>query len=391
MKIFFICNWFPNRNSPAEGLFLKYTSEAISLYDDVTVFYANEDASLSNNFEQVNTKSDNCELRVAYYQQPQTFSKLLNAFISSLKRIYHLHLLLQNEIKKQQPDIIHFNIVSPSIVVAWWYSFFYRIPLVYSEHWDIPLRVKMGLQKKWLLWRIGMKLCSMSAARVIVCSHAMKNVFAEFGFCANAEIIGNVVTADNKNIDDNKRLYQKKIFLQVSSLANAQKNVSQTLEVIAQVAEKRNDFEFHFIGSGSEIEEHRQHALLLGLLNKTIFFHGFVSDEEKRNWYEKSICHVLFSNFEGFSVATADAIYYGRPVIISRCGGPEDFVNESNGILVEPKNRQQLADAMLHMLDNFEKYKPEELRNYGTQIFSSSAIGSKHHQLYQSVLNAQPS
>lgn len=41
---------------------------------------------------------------------------------------------------------------------------------------------------------------------------------------------------------------------------------------------------------------------------------------------------VLNSNFETFSVVTAEALAYGKPVIATRCGGPEEFVNKIMGI-----------------------------------------------------------
>ncbi len=54
------------------------------------------------------------------------------------------------------------------------------------------------------------------------------------------------------------------------------------------------------------------------------------------------------SNYETFSVATAEALVCGVPVIATRCGGPEDFVTEDCGILIEPRNRTVASSDIVY-------------------------------------------
>ncbi|MBL0310278.1 MAG: glycosyltransferase family 4 protein [Bacteroidetes bacterium] len=386
MNVFFVCNWFPNRNNPSEGLFLKHYAEAISVNDDVTIFFAEQDARLKQSSEEVNYKYNQVEVRTIYYPPVQTGLKPLDLIGNSIKRIFYLRRIIGEEFKMKRPDIFHFNVVSPSVVLMWYYKFFRSIPFVYSEHWDIPIRVKRGLIKKWLPHRIGMKLTAMFSSGVIVCSKAMKEAFHHFNLSDNVFIISSVIFLDNKSIRDEERQTGKKILLHVSSLGDFQKNITGIIDAVAEVAKNRSDFELHFIGKGKEIEQHKSHAQRLQLLDRIILFQGFVSDEEKREWFEKSAFHILFSNFEGYSLVTAESIYYGRPVIATRCGGPEDFVNEQNGVLVEPNNVDELSKAISFLLDHYLQFQPEELRKYGESIFSPSVVGMKHHQLYQAVL-----
>ena len=63
--------------------------------------------------------------------------------------------------------------------------------------------------------------------------------------------------------------------------------------------------------------------------------HGFVTEEQKLELLTNADFHILNSDDEGFSVVTAEAILYGIPVIATKCGGPEDFVTPSTGILIE--------------------------------------------------------
>jgi glycosyltransferase involved in cell wall biosynthesis len=313
--------------------------------------------------------------------------KVPDLIINSIKRTLHLRRVISQECKETgKPDIFHLSVLSPSVVILWFYKFVYGIPYVYSEHWDIPIRVYLGEVKKWLPYRVGMKLCALFTSRVVVCSKAMKDTFNLYRLSDNVDIIASVVYLNNKGIDDTKRLEGKKIILHVSSLGEAQKNVSGMVKAIAEVSKTRSDFEFHVLGYGKEFDSLNQLAESLGILNKSVFFHGFVSDDEKRQWFEKSLFHLLFSNFEGYSLVTAESIYYGRPVIATHCGGPEDFVNENNGILVQPRDIPGLVSGVNYMLDNYRRFIPDDLRRYGEQIFSPQVIGLKHHQLYEEVL-----
>jgi glycosyltransferase involved in cell wall biosynthesis len=385
MKVFFISNWFPNKHNPAEGMFLKNAAEAIALYDLVTLFYADEDKSLAAGATFEQRVENKVSIHIAYYTPFKSPFKWLNMLLSSAKRIYYLHGLIRKEFATNRPDIFHFNIVSPSIVLMWYYKLRYCIPFVYSEHWDVPLRARRGLVKRWLPWRIGMKACASWASRVLVVSNAMRESFLHYGLASAVDIIPCVIVADNTNINDEKRLEGAKTLLHISTLSDAQKNISGMLRVIAALSASRSDFVLQILGHGKEFVEHQNNAKQLGILNKTVFFHGFVSEEEKQKWLEKSLCHILFSNFEGFSVVTAESIYYGRPVIVTRCGGPEDFVNESTGIIIEPGNEQELKEAIEYMLDHYSEFIPSILRSYAIGVFSASVVGEKHHDLYRAV------
>ena len=386
MKVFFVCTWFPNRINKGEGFFMKHYTDAISAYDDVTVFYATEDPTITKATEEIDTKNKEVKIRLIYFKPWATGVKALDLILNSIRRTLLLFAAIRKECKSGRPDIFHLSVMSPAVIILWYYKFIYSIPFAYSEHWDIPIRVHLGLVKKWLPYRIGMWLSALFTSRVIVCSKALKDTFIEYGLSNNVDIISSVVYLNNKGIDDTKRLQGKKVILHVSSLGEAQKNVSGMVTAIAEVGKNRYDFEFHVLGYGKEFDSLNALAASLGVLNQSVFFHGFVSDEEKRQWFERSLFHMIFSNFEGYSLVTAESIYYGRPVIATHCGGPEDFVNSSNGVLVNPRDIPALVDAINYLLDNYQQFDPVKLREYGENGFSPSVVGLKHHELYKQIL-----
>jgi len=92
------------------------------------------------------------------------------------------------------------------------------------------------------------------------------------------------------------------------------------------------------------------------------------------------------SNFETFSVATAEAIACGVPVIVTRCEGPEDFVTEDVAILIERANEKQLEEAIFHMLDNWRKYSKKKLQEHAKSKFSYEVVGRKFYEIYKSAV-----
>jgi len=62
---------------------------------------------------------------------------------------------------------------------------------------------------------------------------------------------------------------------------------------------------------------------------------------------------VLPSNEETFSIATLEALASSKPVVATRCGGPESIITDGkHGFLVPPGNPEQLAEKILELIRN---------------------------------------
>ena len=100
-----------------------------------------------------------------------------------------------------------------------------------------------------------------------------------------------------------------------------------------------------------------------------------ISDKVEFRPFQKNIEPVLksgnvalnFSESESFSMTVAEAQFYGLPVIASRCGGPEEIVqNERTGILVNNRDREAMKAAMLKLASS-----PALRATYGRQASAS--------------------
>jgi glycosyltransferase involved in cell wall biosynthesis len=98
---------------------------------------------------------------------------------------------------------------------------------------------------------------------------------------------------------------------------------------------------------------------------------------------------VLSSSAEGFSLATAQAMATGLPVVVTRSGGPETIVDDGvTGRLVPPKDPEALADAMVDVLTS-----PDDAARMGIagrerilRDFSLEGMVKRYADLYRRAL-----
>lgn len=102
---------------------------------------------------------------------------------------------------------------------------------------------------------------------------------------------------------------------------------------------------------------------------------------------EISDVFVLLSNSETFGVSYAEAICAGVPVIATRCGGPESFVNSRNGILVSKENRvREAADAINEMINGKLSFTADSVKST-SEIFFPEHIVTQLETLFNHALH----
>jgi glycosyltransferase involved in cell wall biosynthesis len=95
----------------------------------------------------------------------------------------------------------------------------------------------------------------------------------------------------------------------------------------------------------------RDLAVELGIADR-IHFTGFRSEIHPLLLSVDVVVHCSTSP-EPFGRVIVEAMLAGRPVVVTRAGGPTEIVtNNQTGLLVEPGNSHALADAIQRLLDN---------------------------------------
>ncbi len=129
---------------------------------------------------------------------------------------------------------------------------------------------------------------------------------------------------------------QKVRILTVADLVEKNKNVSGTLKALVSLRNNHPEIEFHIIGSGIDERLLANIAHKLDPMSEWIIFHGRRDNDYVLAFLQSIDFLVTNSNVETFSVITAEAIAAGKPVIATRCGGPDIFVKEKTASWLIP-------------------------------------------------------
>ncbi|MCS4463563.1 glycosyltransferase [Clostridium botulinum] len=96
---------------------------------------------------------------------------------------------------------------------------------------------------------------------------------------------------------------------------------------------------------------------------------------------------VLPSIKETFGCVLIEAMACGKPVLATKSGGPNEFVNNNVGILVEPKNEKALEEGIDLIIKRYDTFDPEYIRKYVVDNYSYNIIGQKIRKVYDDILN----
>ena len=387
IKVLYLARWYPHRYDPMPGLFIQRHAEAAARYCKVGVVYTHVAAEENiSGYETEFSVVNSVPVVKVYYSNPKYRIPLVSPLINAI-RFFRANNRGIKKIKKELDgfDVVHVHVLTRLGLIALWYKWFKNKPYVISEHWSryLPLTgdFKGGL-RKWFT-RLVVRKASVVTTVTQNLANAMQNHDLKN---PDYRVLANVVTEDFLNYPSGtKKKEEKATFVHVSCFEDKSKNISGLLRVVRLLGEKRNDFVFKLIGEGMDLEPLKKYAGDLGLAEETIVFTGLLEGKELVKEMGSADLMVVFSHYENFPVVINESFVLGVPVIATRVGGIPEFVNDTNGRLLDAGDEQALEKYLTDYLDGKLSFDNDQIKELAREVFSPEKIGQELCEIYQGL------
>ena len=376
--IVFLARWYPHRYDPMFGLFVQRHAEAAALFNDITVVYCQQttdngqQTSSKEEFEIERTNENNVDTIRVYYKKPE--NKIL-----SLIRFYRANMMaLKIGRDKSHPyDLIHVHILTRLGVIAWIQKKLHKTPYIITEHWS---RYLPGNDFGGFLRKLFTKIVVRNAETVTTVTENLAIAMRNHGLKNdNYVVLPNVVNLDMFHIS--KRNNNPCKIIHISCFEDKSKNISGLLESLKIIDNKGIDFKCKLIGEGMDLNLMKEKAKELQLINK-VSFTGLLQGQALADELSSGDFLVLSSNYENMPVVILEALASGLPVVSTNVGGIKEMIDDTKGILVEPRNKEALAEAMIKMIETHKNYDANYLRNSVIEKYGYESVGRFLDSIY---------
>lgn len=342
----------------------------------ISVIYVQADSNLKTDFEIVETTRNGIHEIIVYFKSGNgIFGKIINA------RRYKKAQQVGFEKIRGVVNLCHVHVPYRPAFLALQLKKEKSIPFVVTEHWSGHLTGEY--HKKNTTDKTIYKSVLKKASAISCVSHLLAAKFKQnTGF--DSVVIPNYIEVNlQQSVKSSDNLIH---VLSVSDLVDDVKNISGLLHAFSTAVKQNNSLYLTLVGGGPDEEKIKNLVSTLHL-TKSVSLKGRLSHEDVLKEMQNCDFYICNSNFETFGMTVAEALSAGKPVICSRCGGPEEFLNSENSILVDTKNNQHLSDAILKMATTFKNFDTHKLSHEMEIKFGKEAVKKMWKAFYEEGFN----
>lgn len=180
---------------------------------------------------------------------------------------------------------------------------------------------------------------------------------AEYLKAKKVKIVPLGIPDSNQQKERNNFKRNEYLTVMFMGLLNETKGEGYVLEAIKTVRDTGRDIRFVFAGK-FENENYQQKfnsRISEYNLSDYVEYKGVVTGEEKKQMFLESdvFCFPSYFSSESFGIVLLEGMMYQMPLIASKWRGIQSVIEEGkNGFLVDIKNSEQIADAIIKLYDN---------------------------------------
>lgn len=164
------------------------------------------------------------------------------------------------------------------------------------------------------------------------------------------------------------------------------KGLDELLQAVAGLRSDGYDVRLDLVGGGAtDLADHYpERARQLGIAEYVRFVREVPHDDLPPLLADADI-FVLPSYSEGLPLSLLEALACGLPSVSTRCGGPEEVIDDSLGRLAEPRDVPGLQVALAEVLDGYDGFDRAHIRRVAEERYDYRAVAARIHGVYEAI------
>lgn len=379
MNILVVPSWYPNGEDKLMGIYHKEFCEALSKRENIKVnmlFVERERLTkpikylfMKKNYI-IEENGYKTYVKRELNREKISFDWQIKAYAKALEKGFKKY--LQDNPK---PDIIHAMVTIPAGYAACKLGKKYNIPVVITEHASY---YQDFFNKKYNKYT---KFALTYAYFTTVSNYMLKNLP---NYIKGKKVIPNLI--DTKVFEIARKPIKGLRIVTVSAFRKG-KRIEDILEALKIIINdyKIEDVKLTIVGDGYAKNYYQNKCNLLGLDKYVVFTGRKENKQEVAKILNQNNIFVIASEKETFCIPGIEALASGMPIISAKCRGPEEYIDNLCGKLVEIGNIKEIAKSIMEVYENINNYDVKYLRKVANN-YSYENVINKTIKIYQEII-----
>ena len=386
-SILFIAAWWPTKEDPGSGIFIREHALALADKWNVHVVYLSIEKSEGLQFPKTRVVHEEDEGLSVHRIQVNTPIRRFGIHDTLVKRAYNQSI---SELVDQHAPIGYVtNVRSHLTKYVPELSSLKGLPFVHIEHFSYYHRIFPTLEsteQERERREISQWFENSNCKKTLVVSNDLKSTLSkEFGVDPKQIVrINNVVPNAFDFIQ--KEHFDDRIQIMCVGIWEEPKRLDLLIEALDKLADGTPSLVIRIFGRGSQLDDIRKNASS----NKTheVVIEGFKSKDEIARAMQRADFLIHPTDAENAPTVISEALCCGLPVLSMHVNGIPEMIDDSNGFLIVPSDAEVLKEGILRMIQKLDGYDKAVIAEHARRHYSKAAVSTMlNEQLTEAFIN----
>ena len=378
MKILVVPSWYPNGKDMLMGVYHKEYCNALAKRNvQVNMLFIER--------ERLNNPLKYLFMKKSYVIQEKGYKTYVKRMLNVEKISFDWQMkrytkTLEKAFKKYlknnpKPDILHAEVTIPAGYATSVIGKKYHIPVIITEHASYFGDFFKDPYVKYTKYALEDNYFT------TVSRFMLQDLPS---YITKTDVIPNLVDTDKFNLPRKKIKGLRIVSICAFRKGKRVEDLLVALNII--ISEKKfSDVKLTIVGDGylKEFYQNKCHELKL---DSYVDFVGRKSKEEIIKILNQHNVFAIASVSETFCIPAIEALASGMPVVSTKCLGPEEYITDKCGKLVEVGDVHALACAIMEVYRHIDSYQIQDLRAIACQ-YNHQNVTDKAIKIYEKMIN----